>query len=262
MIKAATFPDAHFPALEFLRKALSLARLFVKRKVDNVFLRRRLRRQSQGSGSTRTEAGFCGLAECDIAFINLDHRVDRLHHINSQLNSIGISDARRVPAIKDSPGSLGCARSHLRAYLSRDLFDERLLMVCEDDIAFVSDRHRIDQVVHQFKCDERLDVLLLSYVAYNGVRISELLSVTSDAQTTACYIAKPRALPRLIACAECSIDLLSRGLPDKQAAIDVVWKKLQHELWFAISSDIHAVQIESYSDIQGKVCSYFPGFQD
>ena len=223
----------------------------------NYNLRKRL---SRCPPAFRVEAGLpasLGLSTCEVFYINLDHRVDRRMNIEKQLASIGVSNARRIAATKATPGSLGCTKSHLLAYKSYSNVDGKLLMICEDDISFVSSRADIDLVVQEFNLDDRLDVLLLSYVAFNRVKVSDLLSVSSNAQTTACYIVKKRAVPHLIASAELSIDLLSAGLADKKAAIDVVWKSLQHKLWFAVSSRVHAIQIESYSDIQHKITRYF-----
>jgi GR25 family glycosyltransferase involved in LPS biosynthesis len=252
---------AFLSRLRFLPcRAYIIVFLALQRLIENFRLERRVNNTFLFPNVSFPPLDLRGLDMCDIVYINLEQRTDRRIHIENELRSLGIFNARRIAAVKAERGALGCAQSHLLAYNCHTLSDDRMLMVCEDDISFVSRRNVIDAVINDFYLDARLDVLLISYVAFNGVKISGSLSVTSNVQTAACYIVKKRALPFLAASAQRSVDLLSRGFPDKVAAIDVVWKPLQSWLWFAISSKIHAVQIESYSDIQNRVTNYFRGF--
>ena len=133
-------------------------------------------------------------------------------------------------------------------------------MICEDDISFVSSRFEINYTVREFHQDDELDVLLISYVAFDGVKISMRLRVTFNAKATTFYISKKRALPFLVSSAERSIELLSRVLAIKHAAIDIVLKPLRRNLWFAVSTRVRAIQIKSYSYIEHKVINYFFGY--
>jgi len=48
-------------------------------------------------------------------YINLESRVDRREHIESQLKSIGIVAPRRFNAIKLKNGRVGCSISHIKS---------------------------------------------------------------------------------------------------------------------------------------------------
>lgn len=256
MIKKLSVERTISSAIDCFVKILFYASSPIRRQVDNLILLKRIHDRSLNLSAAPVNNFFTGLNECDVVYINLDERRDRRRHIERELESLGIRGARRIAAVKDSPGSLGCSKSHLLAYRSHHSSDPRMLLVCEDDISFVESRESIDRVLKDFHDDERIDILLLSYNSFNGVSLSNSLSLTSNVQTTACYAIKPCALPALVASAELSISLLSQGFPDKVAALDIVWKTIQTHMWFAVSSPVRAVQIESYSDIQNKICNY------
>ena len=46
---------------------------------------------------------------CAMWFVYLDHRSDRRSHIENQLLSICLANARHIAAVKEVRGSLGCA---------------------------------------------------------------------------------------------------------------------------------------------------------
>jgi len=191
-----------------------------------------------------------GLALCDVYYINLSHRNDRRREIEKELEKIGVHDSRRFEAHRDDNGALGCSRSHyslLRDYVASV---DRLLMICEDDCQFISERSCIDGVVNEFYSNTNLDVLCLAYNKRNGVNISTSLEFTSDTQTTACYILKPYMIPEMIEMANESITRLESGQENKRAAIDVVWKKLQKKYVFVVPVQRVARQSASYSDIE------------
>ena len=71
-----------------------------------------------------------------VVYINLDHRVDRRMHVETQLKSIGIENAERFKAIKLDNGALGCSMSHLKCIENAKKNNDKYLMVCEDDIEF------------------------------------------------------------------------------------------------------------------------------
>lgn len=197
-----------------------------------------------------------GLERCDIVYINLDHRTDRRERIEQEFVKIGVINANRFAAHKHQRGAIGCAMSHRDVLSSYVVEQHRLLMVCEDDLEFTVDRERLDHLIEHFYQDNRMDVLCLAYNRRNGIQVDPNFLISSSTRTTACYLVKPRAIKSIEACARMSIDLLEQGLPDKVAAIDVVWEKSQNDFIFALSYPRAAIQSSSYSDILGHEVDY------
>lgn len=197
-----------------------------------------------------------GLNRCDVFYINLDHRTDRRTHIEGEFAKIGLKNYTRFSAIKDENGALGCARSHLQVLRTWKATSQRLLMICEDDCLFLLERSEIDDLVDQFFNDTRLDVLCLGYNARNGVAVSNAFSITSNTQTTSCYLVKQHALFELIDAANLSANKLTAGQSRKSFAIDVTWKHKQAKIFFAITNNRCVKQLDSYSDIEMQEISY------
>lgn len=123
-------------------------------------------------------------------------------------------------------------------------------MICEDDCQFIADRAAIDAAVEEFFYTPHLDVLCLAYNAENGFAISQNLMITSDTQTMSCYILKASAIAELLDCIRFSVENLSRGGAGFDYAIDQVWKRLQRQMFFALTMDRFAWQRPSFSDIE------------
>ena len=197
-----------------------------------------------------------GLERCDIVYINLDHRTDRREKIEKEFAKIGAKKVKRFPAYKHERGAIGCAMSHHEVLASTIIAHDRILMICEDDLEFTVNRQRLDHLIEEFYKDSRMDVLCLAYNRRNGIQVSPDFLISSSTRTTACYLAKPRAIKSLEMSALKSIELLKQGLPEKVAAIDVVWSQSQKDFIFALSHPRAAVQSLSYSDILGREVDY------
>ena len=197
-----------------------------------------------------------GLERCDITYINLDHRTDRREQVKKEFSKIGAKNIKRFSAHKHKRGSIGCAMSHLDILRSNLPSLGRVLMVCEDDLEFLVDRARLDKLIESFYRDSRMDVLCLAYNRRNGISVDEDFLISSNSRTTACYIAKPHALHAIEACALKSIKMLEDNIPDKSAAIDVVWREAQRKHIFALAKPRAARQYSSYSDIEGRIVDY------
>ena len=74
--------------------------------------------------------------------------------------------------------------------------------------------------------------------------------ITSDMQTMSCYILKTSAIAELLDCTRFSVENLSRGGAGFDYAIDRVWKRLQRQMFFALTKDHFARQRPSFSDIE------------
>jgi glycosyl transferase family 25 len=206
-----------------------------------------------------SDKDFFDFGSLKVSFINLDARVDRLQHISKELKNIGLGFASRQPAIKKDNGALGCSLSHLEVISGVNLSDGGLLMVCEDDCQFLVNRSKLGALLIEFQKNPALDVLCLAYnvVGRNSiVPISNLLSVTNNTQTTACYVIKAHMVEPLSKIFSSSSLALESGKPINVYAIDQLWKKLQKTAIFAIPSSRAAQQVESYSDIEGRTVFY------
>jgi len=95
-----------------------------------------------------------------------------------------------------------------------------------------------------------LDVLCRAHNAENGFAISQNLMITSDAQTMSCYILKASAIAELVDCIRFSVENLSRGGAGFDYAIDQVWKRLQRQIFFALTTDHFARHRPSFSDTE------------
>lgn len=190
--------------------------------------------------------------------VNLEHRMDRRQQSQVEFERLGL-DTHFVRAVERKNGALGCAESHLKV-LSNALAQRPgdLLAVAEDDLQFVEDRGTLDALIAEFLLHPSLDVMCISNrVTGPSFPISGRLNGSAGVLTTACYIAKPRALETLVRVAEKSVQLLSNGVHLKHGAIDVVWQEAQlTDLLFATPRTRAARQRASFSNVANKFADY------
>ena len=77
--------------------------------------------------------------------------------------------------------------------------------------------------------------------------------ITSDMQTMSCYILKTSAIAELLDCTRFSVENLSRGGAGFDYAIDRVWKRLQRQMFFALTTDYFARQRPYFFRASNKV---------
>lgn len=193
----------------------------------------------------------------DIYYINLEHRQDRNKEVIQEFNRIGLDNFTRLNAFKKTNGALGCAISHRTILKNWTANNSRLLMVCEDDIVFNCSLKELEELVREFSNDKSLDILCLSYNNFNEAPYNDYFNLTSDTQTTGCYIVKPHMKKALIDNFSLSITMLEAGVDNQyKVAIDKVWKLLQKKYNFVIPKKRFAYQRESFSDIENRVVDY------
>jgi glycosyl transferase family 25 len=193
---------------------------------------------------------------CDIYFINLSHRADRREIFERQMQNLNISRFFRFDAHIDADGALGCSLSHLDLLQNAPLAQDRVLMICEDDIQFAVDGDELNRIVLEFLRDNRLDVLCLGHNEKNGIPISKDFMITSKTRTMSCYLVKSCARSSLIDDAKRSVRLLKAGVERKRAAVDVTWRRSQKKHIFAFPRNRMAFQMASYSDIERGLVDY------
>ncbi len=203
----------------------------------------------------RTKKTDIDFDELLFIYINLDHRVDRRCAMEKQFAQLEISNYKRLPATRNDLGALGCSFSHLDA-LKMATERRGYAVICEDDAEFVISRHELVELIQNFYKDSRLDVLCLGYNAFNKLKINSSFYITSNTQTTSCYISKMHVLEDLVINAKSSINGLSSGGSQRVYAIDEIWKRLQKQYIFAVPIEHVVIQRASYSDIEQKDVNY------
>lgn len=233
--------------------------VFAKRRLLQRYTRRKRETKNYVDRPYSGQTASFNFEKLKIAFINLDSRADRLEHITSEFRKIGLLGASRHSAVKRDNGALGCSLSHYQVLSNAALESDELLMVCEDDCQFLDSQESLGSILTEFLENSALDVLCLAYNVvgnHSSVPISNLLAVTNNTQTTACYVLKPHMIEPLLEVARESSVALEMGKPMSIFAIDQLWKTLQNSYFFAIPRSRFARQVESHSDIEGRTVFY------
>ena len=115
------------------------------------------------------------LSNSHIAFVNLDHRADRLAHMNTQLARVGISaervrgllssevdvDPRKVAVMqRRTPGAIGCHYSQV-SIMEEALRRNQNAWVMEDDVIFCEDFKKRLKIIEDFTSENEWDVFWL-----------------------------------------------------------------------------------------------------
>jgi glycosyl transferase family 25 len=191
-------------------------------------------------------------------FINLEHRVDRLIHVRTELNKLMPNIGIRFNAIKANSGAVGCTLSHIKCLEQAKAIGLPHVFICEDDICF-RDPQLLMKNMKKF-CDTvpQWDVLI---IGGNNVppyqQIGDFCARISNCQTTTGYIVRDHYYDILISnFREGLKKLISEPVNKREYAIDMYWKRLQtSDLWFFIIPPT-VCQIEGFSDIEGKQTNY------
>jgi glycosyl transferase family 25 len=196
----------------------------------------------------------------NIFYINLEHRVDRRNHVETQLSKIGLQGVQRFNAIKMENGAIGCSMSHLKVLQQALKLGLSHVLIVEDDIEFLDSelfRRQLDQFL-QKRSTSLWDVVL---IAGNNMppyqTIDETCVKVSRCQTTTGYLVNGHYIEKLMNNVKMGLSNLLRE-PEKhsQYAIDKYWFGIQGvDNWFLITP-LTVVQREDYSDIEKKVINY------
>ena len=196
-------------------------------------------------------------------YINLASRPDRKQHVESQLNTLGIT-AERFNAIKLPNGALGCSMSHLKCLEIAKANSWPHLLIIEDDIKFVNPNMFKTQLNLFLSKHKSWDVVL---VGGNNVppytRIDDTCVRVSTCQTTTGYLVNGHYFDTLIENFRSGIKKLIE-FPQQHViyAIDKYWFQLQkRDNWFLIIP-LTVTQREDYSDIEKRPTNYTPAMLD
>jgi glycosyl transferase family 25 len=193
-------------------------------------------------------------------YINLEHRVDRKAHVESELTKIGLGlTAERFNAIRMENGAVGCSMSHLKILQNAVAQNMNHVLILEDDITFLDPelfRNQFDTFLSRF--GKNWDVILL---AGNNMpphlQIDETCIKVTSCQTTTGYLVNGHYISKLMENVKMGLHNLLRS-PERHVefAIDKFWKRLQEtDRWFLITPPT-VIQCEGYSDIEKKMTNY------
>ena len=191
-------------------------------------------------------------------FINLDHRKDRLEHVEKEFEKMGIQ-GERFNAIKTASGAVGCTLSHIKCLEIAKERDYEQVFICEDDITFTNPE-LFKQNIEKFCMNEDImwDVLI---IGGNNVppykQYYDYCARVFNCQTTTGYIVKQDFYDIMIKNFKEGVANLMRDPSNKRMyAIDIYWKKLQMEnFWYMITPPT-VTQYENYSDIENRNLNY------
>lgn len=195
-----------------------------------------------------------------VFYINLDHRTDRRSNIETQLQLMGLWDiSERFPAIKTSPGYIGCSKSHLAVYRIIKERGYKNVLVFEDDFTFVVSKDAFEKTMRDF-ASTHIDTYSACMLAYNHTlyeRVNELVGRCVRTCSSSGYMLSHRIIDQLVASLEvATVHLEETRLPHLYAA-DVHWFPLQQEYenWYYFETRI-GIQAPGYSDIENHYVDY------
>jgi GR25 family glycosyltransferase involved in LPS biosynthesis len=183
-----------------------------------------------------------------IVYINLDRRPDRREEIEGELHRAGLL-GERFSAICTSPGSIGCAQSHLAVLKEARARGYRNILVLEDDFTFLVSKEECSRLVGQALQEvPTFDVLMFAYAINSCTPFSATLTKVQDGQTCAGYLVNQKFYDTLISTWEQSTAKLIRTGEHWNYACDHAWKTLQPGAeWYAFTMRI-GKQRASFAD--------------
>lgn len=186
-----------------------------------------------------------------VVYINLDSRPDRRFRMEQIAATFG-DKVIRFPAIKETPGAIGCTKSHI-AILKR-AHEEQWgnVLVLEDDVEwnlFDQGYARLESLARS-----KFDAILLGG---SSVYYDQGTFKLYSAQTTTAYLVHAKYIPTLLANYEEGLQKLQKE-PHLHPlyAIDMYWKRLQsQDTWYIVMPCL-MYQRPDHSDIEGMFVDY------
>ena len=193
-------------------------------------------------------------------YINLEHRKDRLAHVQQELAKIGVPNGgTRFNAVKTANGAIGCTISHIKCLEQAKAQNLSQVFICEDDICF-KDPELLLQNAAQFNAvfGDAYDVLLIggnNLPPYK--QFGNFCAQITNCQTTTGYIVKQHYYDTLINNFREGLKKLIENPKNKREfAIDIYWKRLQTSNRWYIVLPLTVHQLEGYSDIEERDTDY------
>lgn len=183
-----------------------------------------------------------------VFYINLDARTDRRQEIESELGSLGLA-FERFPAIKTSPGIIGCGQSHSGVVKEAKARGYKNVLVFEDDFMLLVSKEEFWALLA--KALEEVpdyDVIMLGYAMNRSQPHSETLMKVLDAQAGSGYLVNEKFYDTLIATWDAGTAKLIQTGRHWDYACDQIWKTVQPAAaWYAFTRRI-GKQRPSFAD--------------
>jgi GR25 family glycosyltransferase involved in LPS biosynthesis len=195
-------------------------------------------------------------------YINLDHRTDRLQHFEALKTTYPIlSNIKRMSAIYNAKGAIGCALSHVKCLQQLANSTNKFVAVFEDDFYLLHEKN-FKQFVRQFEKIKNASWDVLTLTPRGQVAPTEEslefkgFQRIVDNQTMTGYIIKTSFIPVLLGVLKEGIkNLLGGGAADSNAC-DQAWKILQADHVFIYYKEIFGGQLPGWSSIEGREVNY------
>lgn len=181
------------------------------------------------------------MEQIKILVINLKKREDRWLRISEMLSERGL-DFKRVDAIEDERGYIGCVKSHIKALQYAKILGLKEVIIMEDDFMFAGD----GKFIYPPACD----VCLYSCKLNKKREYDDDFYQVYDGRHTDFYFIREHYYDTLIECWSESLEKLMKDYIHRNY-LDVYWIKLQKKDLFLCPKIRLGYQIEGYSDIKG-----------
>jgi glycosyl transferase family 25 len=193
-----------------------------------------------------------------VFYINLDKRVDRKEHIESELAKYGIEAERFSAIARPDQGILGCGQSHLAVIKLAKERGYKNVLIFEDDFLFLVDPNTFHSLISRlFQEAPKFDVCMLAYNMHQQEDTQhDFLNRVVFAQTASAYLIQEHYYDNLIGLYEWALPLLEQTKQHWIYANDIVWRDLQQrDNWVAFRERVGR-QLDGYSDNAGCYINY------
>ena len=196
-----------------------------------------------------------------IFYINLEKRADRNQHFLEEIGKLctDVSKIRRIDAVYNNIGALGCAKSHIKANEEFEQNPEwETCIIFEDDFSFRNNVNEENNAQLAICLLQNWDIILLAHscLQWQNTNNDNIKKVIS-AQTTSGYCLQKRFVPilkKVFQESEKSIETMC--MVDYWNAIDIHWKTIQPEHnWFTTIPSL-GYQYANFSDVENKDVNY------
>lgn len=190
-------------------------------------------------------------------YINLEHRADRLAHVVSEMQKMGIN-ASRFNAIKTTDGAVGCSMSHMKCVEQAKASNVPYVFICEDDIQFLNPDLFKTNLQKFLDTGLPWDVIIVSgNVCPPYSTVGDFAIKITNCQAATGYIIANHYIDTMLANFKEGVQHLLRDPQNKREfAVDMWWKRLQASgNWYMIVPPT-VVQVEGFSDIEKRFTDY------
>ena len=198
-----------------------------------------------------------------IVYINLEDRIDRRRQIENELSIFPPNKIIRFNAIRDSPGHIGCSKSHIEVLKMAIREGWKNVLIVEDDAMW----NNFDKGIHQLK------KLITDHPDYDVITLGNIDAEFDKstgrlwkAQTCTAYLVNKPYYTTLLKNFEEGLNGLlktkkinnsqERFLYEQQYCIDQYWKRIQPTGHWYIVNPALMIQRPSKSSIEGYDVDY------